>query len=228
MSKSVLEQNYAIRKVKELKLHPMNARKGDVGAIGESMDRFGFFGAVIVQKSTGYILVGNHRYKVAVKKGIKEIPAFTVDIGDAEALEILAIDNRSTDNAKNDPTKLAAALARLRELSGTIEGTGYGEADLKSMVEDAAKEAEEVAATGPKPSARMPQTTLPVLAFGRRSLPMTKEEADMFEAMLDGYVEQHGTAVGFATAFIQAAEVGIGGQLEQWEKTAAQKETAHE
>lgn len=233
MSKA-LGQTYALRKTKELKLHPLNAKKGDVGAIGESIDRWGFFGAIIVQRSTGHIIAGNHRFKVAVKKGIREIPTITVDVDDQEALEILAIDNRSTDAATNDETKLSEALARLRDMCGELTGTGYSEEDLDEMVRRASERAESIleeaaAAAAPAPPTapppapppapegdgesaaahRLPQERLPTISFGRRNYPLTGDEAAMLDAMVDGYVEQHGTAMGFPTAFVQAAEVGM-------------------
>ncbi len=47
---------------KDLITHPKNPRKGNVDLIIESIEENGFYGALIVQKSTGYILTGNHRF----------------------------------------------------------------------------------------------------------------------------------------------------------------------
>lgn len=55
--------------VQSIRPHPQNPRKGDVRSIGRSIEAHGFYGRVIVQKSTGYILAGNHRYIAAVESG---------------------------------------------------------------------------------------------------------------------------------------------------------------
>ena len=59
------KQEYGERLVSELKQHPQNPRRGNVEAIKQSIETSGFFGAIIVQKSTGYILAGNLRSRVA-------------------------------------------------------------------------------------------------------------------------------------------------------------------
>ena len=48
--------------VKKLKLYPGNARKGDVDKIAKSIEINGMYQAVVVQRSTGFIIVGNHRF----------------------------------------------------------------------------------------------------------------------------------------------------------------------
>lgn len=66
-------QEYAQAKLGELKPHPRNPRQGDVGAIYQSIEANGFYGAIVAQRSTGYILAGNHRYKAAAEAGAKII-----------------------------------------------------------------------------------------------------------------------------------------------------------
>ena len=58
-----LPQRYTQREITELKLHPRNPRKGNVESIRESIEHNGWYGAVLVQKSTGYIIAGNHHIK---------------------------------------------------------------------------------------------------------------------------------------------------------------------
>src|SRR4051812_3541184 len=97
--------------VGDIRMHPRNARQGDIGAICLSIEHNGFFGACVVQESTRYILVGNHRYQAAVHSGASTIPVIFVDVDDERALKILLADNRTNDLASyNDP-----ALADLLE-----------------------------------------------------------------------------------------------------------------
>jgi len=63
-----INEGYEEVALSRLKVHPQNANQGDFGAIQESVQENGFFGALTVQRSTGRILAGNHRYEVAKKK----------------------------------------------------------------------------------------------------------------------------------------------------------------
>ena len=53
----------------KIREHPRNPRKGDVEAIKESMQANGVYRPVIVQKSSGYILAGNHTYRAMRELG---------------------------------------------------------------------------------------------------------------------------------------------------------------
>ena len=55
------EQAYELVAPRALRPHPRNPRRGDVDAIEESIAENGFYGCVVAQRSTGYILAGNHR-----------------------------------------------------------------------------------------------------------------------------------------------------------------------
>lgn len=110
--------------VKKLKEHPRNPRRGDVERIKESIDENGFYGAVVAQKSTGFILAGNHRFKAAVASGAKTVPCHWVDVDDQAALKILLADNRTSDIAGYDEEALAQMLGELLD-SGELRGTGY-------------------------------------------------------------------------------------------------------
>lgn len=128
----VANQEYAIKPVESLRLHPRNAKKGNVEAIGESIEANDFYGAAVVQKSTGYILVGNHRYKAAIEKGMKEIPVLLVDCDDETAERINMADNRIADLGTYDEGKLFAQM-EARSKAGGLKGSGYGDADLERM-----------------------------------------------------------------------------------------------
>src|SRR5438874_12420683 len=55
--------------ISAIRLHPKNARAGDLGAICQSIEHNGWFGACLVQQSTGFILAGNHRHQAAAHSG---------------------------------------------------------------------------------------------------------------------------------------------------------------
>lgn len=138
----IRQQEYVVQKVGKLTPHPENARRGNKGVIGESMDVHGFYGTIIVQKSTGYIVAGNHRYRVAVEKGAKELPTLVMELTDKEAMEILLIDNRANDEAGYDEAALTAILQKHRRENGTLVGTGYNDQDMLKMARTALEDAE--------------------------------------------------------------------------------------
>lgn len=116
--------------VEDLKVHPNNPRKGNLKALSESLEVNGFYGAIIAQKSTGYILAGNHRYMASREKGVTELPVIWVDVDENQAKKILLADNRTSDLAIYDEEELADLLQSLDNL----EGVGYSEKDLNMLL----------------------------------------------------------------------------------------------
>jgi DNA modification methylase len=115
--------------------HPRNPNDGDVGEISGSIDENGFWGALICQKSSRHILVGNHRWKAAKAQGAREIPVIWIDVDDARALKILLADNRTARLGHDDDNKLAAILKELQDTVG-LKGTGYDEDDLDDLLRE--------------------------------------------------------------------------------------------
>ena len=73
-SLSLLEQQYELVPIDSIQPHPRNARQGDIGAIVESIKANQFYGACVVQRSTRYILVGNHRWRAAKQCDLTQVP----------------------------------------------------------------------------------------------------------------------------------------------------------
>jgi hypothetical protein len=101
-----------------------------VTAIAQSIQKNGFYGAVIVQKSTGHILAGNHRVQAAASIGITEVPVLYVDVDDDQAMRILLADNRTNDIAGYDDQALLDLLQAVPEL----EGTAFTGDDIDDLV----------------------------------------------------------------------------------------------
>jgi ParB-like chromosome segregation protein Spo0J len=121
-----------------LKHHPKNPRKGDVKSITESIEHNGFYGVVVAQKSTGYVLAGNHRMMAAKAAGLDSLPVAYVDVDDATALKILLADNRTNDLATYDNKELAELLADVSNTIG-LDGTGFDEAFLDGLITSMSK-----------------------------------------------------------------------------------------
>lgn len=130
-----MRQEFGEIDISTIHFHPENPRQGDVGAVSESIERNGFYGAIVVQESTRRILVGNHRVKAASALGMTTVPGVMIDVDDAVARRILLADNRTSDLASYDDAALVAILAELAA-SGDLPGTGWDGEALDTLIRD--------------------------------------------------------------------------------------------
>lgn len=126
-------ESVAISKLIE---HPKNPRHGSVEAIAESIAKNGFYGALIVQKSTNRVLAGNHRLKALKHLGITEAPVIFVDVDDDRALRILLADNRANDLASYDNTVLAEILDQVQMTDLGLDGTLFDVTALEDVLRE--------------------------------------------------------------------------------------------
>jgi hypothetical protein len=118
----ILNQTVETVAVTDLKTHPRNVNQGDLGAIHESITANGFWGTIVAQRSTGYVLAGNHRLMAAQQAGATEVPVAWVDVDDEAALRILLADNRTTRLGQDDPNVLAELLQELAASDAGLTG----------------------------------------------------------------------------------------------------------
>jgi ParB-like chromosome segregation protein Spo0J len=130
----VLNSTTKTEPIDAIKPHPQNPRQGDIGAIHQSIQTNGFYGTIIAQKSTGYILAGNHRWQAARQTKTKTIPVTWLDVDDDHALRILLADNRTNDLATYNDNMLSELLQDLHNATGTLDGTGYTGDDLDDLL----------------------------------------------------------------------------------------------
>lgn len=131
----ILNQSIENTPLDTVRPHPRNPRRGSVDTIQSSIDINGFYGVIVAQKSTGYILAGNHRWLAANESGAEEIPVVWLDIEDDHALRILLADNRTNDLAEYDDDLLTELLNELAEDTGTLLGTGYDEDEIDGLID---------------------------------------------------------------------------------------------
>jgi ParB-like chromosome segregation protein Spo0J len=120
--------------IDQLEPHPANPRQGDVGLIHQLIEENGWYGSILVQRATGYILVGNHRYKAAKALGFSTLPVEWRDCDDEAALRILLGDNGSSDAAAYDEPLLASLLQHLTHTPSGLTGTGKTGDDLDDLL----------------------------------------------------------------------------------------------
>jgi ParB-like chromosome segregation protein Spo0J len=134
----VLNESIEDVALSDLQPHPRNPRRGNVEAIKELIAANGWYGAVIAQRSTGYILAGNHRYLAAREVGAESLPTIYLDVDDATALRILLSDNRANDLASYDNDALSNILEEIRAAEGSLDGTGYTDEALEALIKETA------------------------------------------------------------------------------------------
>lgn len=114
--------------------HPRNPRNGDTEAIASSVRANGVYRPMIVQRSTGHVIAGNHLLHTLLEEGATHGPAVLVDVNDEVALRIMVADNRTSSLGREDDALLADVLRALDEQPAGLVGTGYEPEDLAALV----------------------------------------------------------------------------------------------
>lgn len=115
--------------IEAISCHPNNPNEGDVDSIRKSIRRFGWAGLIVVQRSTGYALVGNNRLVAAAAEGVESVPVLWADLSDEQSARFLVAHNLTRQKAKINDTKLLAVMAQL----DSFEGTGFTYADYERL-----------------------------------------------------------------------------------------------
>jgi DNA modification methylase len=115
-----------------------NPRRGDVAAIKRSLVANEQYAPVIVNRSTGEVLAGNHRVLAARELGWQQIAVCYVEVDDQHARRILLADNRTSDLAGYDTQALVALL---EQTASSLDGTGYSADDLDVLLDSLSTEA---------------------------------------------------------------------------------------
>lgn len=113
--------------VESLSEHPRNPNQGDIGAIHQSMTAHGYYGGILVQRSTGWVLRGNHTYRTAKALGAVTVPGFWIDVDDAEGERIMLDDNHAARLGLDDDALLLALLAEHAQSDRGLPATYTGD-----------------------------------------------------------------------------------------------------
>ncbi len=119
--------------IEDVRQHPDNPNNGDAELIAEMIEVHGFYAPVAVQRSTGYILAGNHRYEALLSLDATSIPVVYLDVDDEGATRILLGDNKSSRVARLDPAAEYRLLLALAETDLGLLATGSHPGDLTRL-----------------------------------------------------------------------------------------------
>lgn len=120
-----VDQDYQMVPVAQMRPHEHNPNRGDEAALEASVKQNGFYGSVTVrphpdEPGAYQILAGEHRWRLAARRGVLELPAIVLrDIDDVQAVRILLADNEVTRRGSYDQDALDRALATLPDMAGT-------------------------------------------------------------------------------------------------------------
>lgn len=112
---------------------PGNARRGDVDAIAESIERNGQYRSLIVRRVPAgslVVLAGNHTMAALTKLGREAARCELIDCDDDTARRVNLVDNRLPDAGGYEDEALAALLGALDDFTGT----GYVPDDLDDLL----------------------------------------------------------------------------------------------
>lgn len=112
--------------------HPRNYNNADLERLAESIENNGLYRPVYVQKSTGYILAGNHTWHACKSLDAEQIPVIVLDVDDHAATRILIADNRIAALARPDDALLLNLLDELGR-NQELPGSGYTEDEIESF-----------------------------------------------------------------------------------------------
>lgn len=124
----------------KLEFWPGNARRGVVAKIKESMLVNGMFSALLVQKNSGRIIVGNHRFQAWQELSQEQperfgdkVPVIYVDVDDKRATKMNLADNKTADDASWDNQALLDQLQHIINDGETLDGTGFAPDDIDDL-----------------------------------------------------------------------------------------------
>lgn len=116
--------------ISDLKHFPGNARVGNVDAIAESLLKNKQVDRPLVQKSTGYVIAGNHTLKAARKVKWKVLDVEYLDVDDVTARRLNIALNHIPELGGYDRELLIEMMASLPD----PVGTGYTDDEYNNMI----------------------------------------------------------------------------------------------
>lgn len=167
MPAEILDGDYEGRvPLERLQAHPRNPRRGNVGKIEKLITDNGFHGALLAQRSTGFVLAGNHRMQAAKAAGLTEVPVIWLNVDDDEALRILLGDNAGSDDARYEDDALAQLLSELEASDRGLAGTGFTTSTLEQLLDRLGADVAPPGRTDPDDAPPLPAEDLVVSTTG--------------------------------------------------------------
>jgi hypothetical protein len=117
--------------IRDLKPHPQNPRIGDVSLVAESLEKYGQYRAIIVNKKNNTIVAGHHTWLAARKLGWEKIQVAWINVDEVTHRKIMLMDNKSSAVGSYDELILAEIVGSLPD----TEGIGYDQDEIDELIE---------------------------------------------------------------------------------------------
>jgi ParB-like chromosome segregation protein Spo0J len=127
-----------IRPVEQIRPYPGNPRRNDaaVDVVAASIKEFGFRQPIVVDAG-GVIVVGDTRYKAALKLGLKTVPVHVAaDLTPQQARAYRLADNRTAEAAEWDVELLPIELGELRGDGVDLKLLGFTDKELAEYLKE--------------------------------------------------------------------------------------------
>ena len=121
--------------------NPRHHSDTQVGAIVDSMKRFGFTNPVLVIKDTKEVVAGHGRIEASRRLGELDVPVIFLNMSREDALAYLIADNHIVDMGRWDNVNMTSILEELHATGYDLSHTSLDPADYEFIVQ----KAEEVA-----------------------------------------------------------------------------------
>jgi DNA modification methylase len=126
----------ALRLLTDIKPYPGNPRHNDqaVDAVARSIKEFGFRQPLVLDESD-FIIVGETRYKAALKLGLTKVPVHVATgLTPAQAKAYRLADNKTAQLATWDDELLVQELLDLEKLNFDLDQTGFSADELLQLM----------------------------------------------------------------------------------------------
>jgi DNA modification methylase len=125
------------RKTSEIRPYSKNPRKNDaaVHAVAESIRAFGFRQPIVLDENDE-IVVGDTRYKAAIKLRLEEVPVHVIrGLSPSQIAAYRIADNKTGELAEWDDDRLIQELIALQQAEFPLDVTGFSEAELQRLLD---------------------------------------------------------------------------------------------
>lgn len=124
--------------ISRIKPYPNNPRINDhaVDAVAKSIREVGFRQPIVVDKE-GVIIVGDTRFKAALRLALKKVPVHVArDLTEEQIKAYRIMDNKTSELAEWDEERLRQELAELEKLDFDLDLLGFSVDELNVLLDD--------------------------------------------------------------------------------------------
>lgn len=187
-------------KVDDLIPYVNNPRHNEnaIDKVAGSIKEFGFKVPLVIDKDN-IVVTGHTRLLASKKLGLEQVPCVIAnDLTKAQIKAFRIADNKVSEYATWDNELLKVELEELEELDFDLDSINidFSDFDLDIELDDYDEELE-------LERGEQKVDTLKYIKFNKYEIPLTDEEFEQFNKVLDEYVEETGVLYGFATRLLE-------------------------